>query len=245
MRSRKYYIVGTGPGDPGLLTNQAMKAIAESDLILTDSLVPDEIIESFCAGKRVIHVGHRASRDHSGIIERISVVLDSTEFTIASHLKEGDPSIFSHLYEEVQMIRERHIEYEIIPGVSSAIAVPEVAGLVLTGRSRSESFVVVSARDASGAFNEAEIRSALNSSGSVVIMMGSRYLGKIRDLLIDLRYEWPVAVIENGTRPDQKVTVYRDASHIDTDEAMMPAIIVTGQMIILEEVERYENGVRN
>ncbi|CAC11791.1 S-adenosyl-L-methionine uroporphyrinogen methyltransferase related protein [Thermoplasma acidophilum] len=246
MKSRKYYIVGAGPGDPGLITVRAVKAIAESDLVLVDSLVPDEIIESVCAGKRVLRVGHRASGGHSGIIDRISAILDSTEFSVASHLKEGDPSVFSHLYEEIRMIMDRGIEYEVIPGVSSAIAVPEAAGIVLTGRGRSESFTVVSASDASGGFNEAEIRSALNASGSVVIMMGSRYLGRIRDLLIGIRYEWPIAIIENGTRTDQRVLVYRDAWHIGDQEIRMPAIIVVGRMIMVDGViEKDEAGIRN
>jgi len=144
------------------------------------------------------------------------------------------------------MIRDRGIEYEVIPGVSSAIAVPEAAGLVLTGRGRSESFTVVSASDASGSFNEAEIRSALNSSGSVVIMMGSRYLSRIRDLLIGINYEWPVEIIENGTRPDQRVMVYRDVWHMGDHEVRMPAMIVLGRMIMVDGVmERDEAGIRN
>ncbi len=223
-----------------------MKAIAESDLILTDSLVPDEILVSTCTGKRVVHVGHRATRDHSGVMERISAVLDHVEFSVASHLKEGDPSVFSHLYEEIQMLIERNIAYEVVPGVSSAIAVPEIAGLVLTARGRSESFLVVSASDASGRFNERAIRSAINSVEPIVIMMGSRYLGKIRDLLISMYYEGPVVIIENGTRPDQRVTVYRDAKGIATNEARMPAIIVVGHVVMVNDVvERNENRIRN
>jgi len=101
MKSKKYYIIGAGPGDPGLITVRAMKAIAESDLVLVDSLVPDDVIERACAGKHIMRVGHRVSGGHSGIIDRISAIIDSTEFSVASHLKEGDPSVFSHLHEEI------------------------------------------------------------------------------------------------------------------------------------------------
>ncbi|KAA8921951.1 uroporphyrinogen-III C-methyltransferase [Thermoplasma sp.] len=245
MKAKKYYIIGTGPGDPDLITVRAIRAIAESDLILADSLVPEDMLASLCGGKRIVHVGHRASRDHSGIIERISAILDSTEFSVASHLKEGDPSVFSHLSEEIGLLRDRSIDYEIIPGVSSAIAVPEAAGIVLTGRGRSESFTVVSASDASGNFNEKEIRSALASSGSVVILMGSRHLGKIKDILLSMHYEGYVAVIENGTRPDQRISIYQNAQEIRTEDVRMPALIVAGRIAIMDVVNENESRIRN
>ncbi|WP_297217704.1 SAM-dependent methyltransferase [Thermoplasma sp.] len=138
MTARKYYIIGVGPGDPDLMSIRAVRSIQESDLILYDSLIPEDILIRFCSEKKKIHVGHRSSKDHHDIMERISDILDNTEDAVVAHLKSGDPAVFSHLHEEVDMLVHRGISYEIVPGISSAIAVPEMAGIALTGRGFSE-----------------------------------------------------------------------------------------------------------
>jgi len=144
-RCGKVWIVGAGPGDPELLTVRAARLVAEADDLVVDALVPPEVYRG--ARGRVIYVGKRAGRPRPSQrrIEEILVRLARAGRRIV-RLKGGDPSLFARLGEEVRALAEAGIAYEIVPGVSSLLAVPLAAGIPLTDRGVADRVVILTGR---------------------------------------------------------------------------------------------------
>ena len=229
----KVYIVGAGPGDPELLTVKALKAIEVADVVLYDRLVGKRIEEMLKnMGKDIIYVGKNSCENGAKRQKNINelMVKLAKEGKVVVRLKGGDPFVFGRGGEEIEYLIQNDVPFEVIPGLSSVIAVPTSANIPLTHKGVSSTILVITGR------NLEDIgKSALN--GTIVVLMGKERIKEICKRLI----EWgkspktPVAVIENGTHEDQKV-YYGNLENIgDVVEKNVKgvALIVIGEVVEL------------
>ena len=229
------YIVGAGPGDPELLTVKAMRLLKEADVILYDKLVGEEIAE-FIKGlnKKAIYVGKNSGEKGMKRQEEINELMKkfALEGKTVVRLKGGDPFVFGRGGIEAEFLAKNGIPFEIVPGVSSVNSVPAYAGIPLTHPGFSSSILVVAGRDDVGEWKEAPIR------GTIVILMGRETLKTICENLIKAGRspETPVAVVENGTTPEQKVVVGNLKNIAEkARDVKGPAIIVVGEVVRVRE----------
>ncbi len=234
----KVYLVGSGPGGLGLLTFRAREVIDSADVIMYDQLPGDEIISSLPARAEKIDVGkyggHHTMKQED--IEKL-LVEKAQAGGIIIRLKGGDPFMFGRGGEEMEVLREHGISCEAIPGVTSGIAVPECVGIPVTHRDFASQVTFVTGHENP----EKEVSSIdwkwlAGSPGTIVIYMGVKNLGRIAELLIENGRDpkTKIAVIEQGFRPDQRVTcaTLADIGEVAKQVGMKPpAIIVIGEVV--------------
>lgn len=205
------YLVGAGPGDPGLMTVRGLELLRRADAVLYDALANPELLDEAPAHAERIHVGKR-SGDHYMPQTEISELLyvQAQKHATVIRLKGGDPYIFGRGSEEEEYLQERGVRVEVVPGVTSATAAAAAAGISLTRRGVSSTFAVVTGRQAHDAsFTPAW--SALAQLESVVVMMGVATAGTIANALMAGGREGatPVALVANATLPNQRVLITR------------------------------------
>jgi uroporphyrin-III C-methyltransferase / precorrin-2 dehydrogenase / sirohydrochlorin ferrochelatase len=198
-------LVGAGPGDPGLLTRKAMARLRAADLVLYDALIDERILRYARRAQR-FYVGKRAGR-HAMTQEAIHglMIRAARKGRHVVRLKGGDPFVFGRGGEEALALQRAGIAYDVVPGVSSAIAAPASAGIPVTHRGISSAFLVVSAHDEE-AFASAV--GQLQPNGvTIVVMMGLGRSAAIASRLIDSGWSrgTPAAVIVDASRPQQQV----------------------------------------
>lgn len=228
-------LIGAGPGDPELLTLKGLRILEAADVVLYDALVSAKILELIPTHIPAWSVGKRAGA-HSFKQEEINTLIVDFAYRYGHvvRLKGGDPFVFGRGQEETEYALSRGIEVNVVPGVSSAFAVPASVNIPLTSRGVSESFWVVTGTTKSGDVS-ADINLAAQSSATVVILMGMQKLEVIMNLFAAAgRASTPVAVIQNGTLPNQK-TAIGVVSTIAADAARLnlgaPAVIVVGEVV--------------
>jgi uroporphyrin-III C-methyltransferase len=229
-------LVGAGPGDPALLTRKAAMLLRRAELVLYDALVDDRVLELARRAQR-FYVGKRAGR-HALSQEEIQAVLvaQAKRGRRVVRLKGGDPFVFGRGGEEAQALERAGISYDVVPGVSSAIAAPASAGIPLTHRDHASGFFVVSGHDRevfASAIN------ALKPNGvTVVILMGYGRRSELTAQLLQAGWErnTPAAIIANGTLPSQQTwrgTLAQIAAGAATLETDGPAVVVIGAVAAL------------
>jgi uroporphyrin-III C-methyltransferase/precorrin-2 dehydrogenase/sirohydrochlorin ferrochelatase len=227
-------LVGAGPGDPGLLTRKALARLRAADLVLYDALIDQRILRYARKAQRFF-VGKRAGR-HALAQEAINALMirAARKGRRVVRLKGGDPFVFGRGGEEALALQRAGVAFEIVPGVTSAVAAPASAGIPVTHRGVASAFLVVSAHE-EGAFARA-IAQLQPNGVTVVVMMGLARSAAIASLLIDRGWSrgTPAAVIVDGTRPEQQVwrgrldELARDAVEISTGGA---GTIVIGDVV--------------
>lgn len=235
----KVYIVGAGPGGIDLLTKRAEKVIMEADVILYDELIGDDIKDLLKKTKAIlIDVGKRAGK-HKKTQDEINRLLVeyAKQGKKVVRLKGGDPFIFGRGGEEAEFLAEHGIPFEVVPGITSAIAVPAYAGIPITHRAFDPAVVFITGREARERLNW-EALAKLNAT--IVVLMGLSTLDKIVNKLIEHGKDpnTPVAVIERGCTRDQRVVVSNLANIVDVvraNDIRGPAIIVIGEVVKLRE----------
>lgn len=229
------YLVGAGPGDPGLLTVRALELIQEADVVLHDHLVSPEILARCGPRTRLVNVGkigHGPQADQ-GAIERQLIACARRDRRVV-RLKGGDPLLFGRGSEEAVALRAANIPFEIVPGVSSAMAAPAYAGIPLTARGISTSVAIVTGHCAGSDAPSTTIPVA----DTIVVLMGVANAESVRERLIasGRRPDTPAAVIEWGTCAQQKVAVGTLATLPDIIAhagLRAPAVIVVGETVRL------------
>ncbi len=230
-------LVGAGPGDPELITLKALKAIAAADVILYDALANEELLLEARPEAKKIFVGKRYGCHALSQQEINRLIIEyASRFRRIVRLKGGDPFVFGRALEEMETAQTHGIDVEVIPGISSAIAVPASQMIPLTARGINESFWVTTGTTRSGDIS-ADIRLAAQSSATVVILMAMSKLEAIMDIFIGYgKSETAVAIIQDGTTPHMKMAVgtVKDIVFKAQYEGLCnPAIIVVGDVVKL------------
>ncbi|MBM3813542.1 MAG: uroporphyrinogen-III C-methyltransferase [Acidimicrobiia bacterium] len=230
----KVYLVGAGPGDPDLLTRKAARVLAEADVVLYDRLVSETVLSLASPSAELIYVGKREGEQHK-VQEKIfdMLALQSLSGKNVVRLKGGDPLVFGRGAEEWSHLSQLGIEVELVPGVSSATAVPALAGIPVTYRGISHGFAVVTAACLEGLIQDWTRYAKVDT---LVVLMGSRTRVHIAESLIAAGRdpEEPAAFIENGATPSQRVietTLAQIAAGLV--EVSSPAVLVIGQTVTL------------
>jgi len=249
-RSPRLTLVGAGPGDPDLITLKGIKAIEAADVVLYDALVSSEILKIIPAGIPALSVGKRAgSHEYSQDDINELIVEFAYLYGHVVRLKGGDSFVFGRGTEELEYAESHGVKTAVVPGISSAIAVPASLNIPVTARGVSESFWVVTGTTKTGEIS-GDVALAAQSKATVVVLMG---LSKIKDIMalftIHGRSETPVAVIQNGTLPTQKnvIGTVSTISGLTTMEKVgPPAIIVIGEVVryanVLSEITKEAIG---
>lgn len=248
QQSAKITLVGAGPGAPDLITLRGVKALEQADVVLYDALVDKRLLDYVPAQAQKIFVGKR--RDFKAFTqEEINILMVDCAKHIGHvvRLKGGDPFVFGRGAEEVAFAREQGIETEVVPGITSAVAVPQSAGISLTHRGLAGSFWVVTATDKLGRFNE-DLKWAARSSATVVILMGMAKLSEIAHAFAQAdKGDTPVAIIQNGTCKNEKImtaTVNTLVEKAKSEHMASPAVIVIGEVVRLYEPRQMEKVLK-
>jgi uroporphyrin-III C-methyltransferase len=244
----KITLLGAGPGDPDLITVKGMKALQNADVVMYDALANEVLLNYSPSHCKHIYVGKRAN-DCAFTQDEINAMLIS-EALAHGHvvrLKGGDPYVFGRGHEELEEIRKAGIEAEVIPGISSAIAAPQAVGIPVTRRGLSDSFWVMTGHTTEG-FTSNELISAVKTDATVVILMGLGRLSTIVETYKSVhKHNLPIAVIQNGTLPNQKAvvsTIENIEEDIKKAEIKTPAIIVIGSVAALANEEFYSENYK-
>jgi len=239
MTIGKVFLVGAGPGDPGLLTVRGLERLRAADVVVYDQLVNSELLAEASEAATKIYVGKQAGRHCAAQSEINRILIEcAREGSEVVRLKGGDPFVFGRGGEEAAALADSGIPFEIVPGVSSAVAVPAYAGIPLTHRAIASSFAVVTghpARDANSPVQWAHIARAVDT---LVILMGVKNLPRIVAELLagGISRETPVAVIRQGTaREQESVTGNLDSIVERAAHLKSPAVIVLGNVVELSE----------
>jgi len=230
----KLTLVGAGPGDAELITLKGIKALRAADVILYDALVNKELLE-YAADVPAIFVGKRAG-NHELPQEGINELIVQSALTYGHvvRLKGGDPFVFGRGHEEIEYAQSFGIETAVVPGISSSIAVPELQSIPLTRRGVSESFWVLTGTTRAGQLS-ADLQLAAQSNATAIILMGVHKLAEITALYgAHGRGTLPVAVIQNGSLPQERIVVAEVDTIVDVvqrENIGAPAIIVIGEVV--------------
>lgn len=233
------YLVGAGPGDPGLITVRGLDLLRTCDVVLYDRLVSAELLNEARSDAEMVFVGKAPGEEHSRqVVSDALLVARAREDKSVVRLKGGDPFVFGRGAEEALLLRAASIPFEIVPGVSSAVAVPAYAGIPVTHRGLSSSFVVLTARE-EGA-HEPDAAALTVGAETIVLLMGVSALESTTRRLIDAGRDpsEPAAAIEWGTTGRQRVVV-ADLASIATraKEAGLapPATTIIGSVVSLHD----------
>ena len=235
MKTPNLTIVGAGPGDVDLITLKAIKAIKSADVILYDALINTELLEYASRDAELIFVGKRKGC-YAYQQEEINdlIVRKALAQGHVVRLKGGDPFIFGRGAEEIDFVRPFGIETYMVPGISSALAVPAYQGIPLTKRNASESFWVITGTTKSHKIS-GDIALAAKSTATVVVLMGMGKLSEIvRIFTKEGKGETAVAVIQNGTKTNERVgvgTIRTIETVVKEKQLSTPAIIVIGEVV--------------
>jgi uroporphyrinogen III methyltransferase/synthase len=242
------YLVGAGPGDPGLLTARALELIAAADTILYDRLIPAEALDGACDDAELLFVGKEGGGDSvpQEQTEALMVQRARTGKTVV-RLKGGDPFVFGRGGEEALTLREAGILFEVVPGVTAGVAAPAYAGIPVTHRGLSSAVALVTGHTQEGTGDSPDKNeTALDWSalaafpGTLVFYMGVRQLPHIADSLISAGRSpaEPAAVVEAGTLPHQRTvtaTLVTIAQRASDEDIRPPSITVVGPVAALGE----------
>lgn len=227
-------LIGAGPGDPGLLTVKAVKALETADVVLYDALVNTEILK-YAPKAYKLFVGKRKGC-HAYAQDQINelIVEYAKEYGHVVRLKGGDPFVFGRGKEEKDYAEAHGITTNLIPGITSATAVPAMAGIPVTERNVSESFWVITGTTSNHKISK-DVELAAQSSATVIILMGMGKLPEIVEIYKKAgKSRLPVAIIQNGTCEDERI----ETGKVETIEKIAfenklssPAIIVLGEVV--------------
>lgn len=239
----KVYLVGAGPGDPGLMTLKGKALLECADVVIYDALVSPQILIAINPAAEKIDAGKRMGR-HSLLQEDTTKLLIEKAQTaaIVVRLKGGDPFIFGRGGEEMEDLVAAGVPVEVVPGITSGIAAPAYAGIPLTHRNYSSSVTFVTGHESAGKYRPAVNWNAIaHGSETIVIYMGVHNLPYIVEQLslAGLSLETPVGLVRWGTRPEQEEligTLGNIVEKVEQAQFAAPAIAVIGNVVKLHDI---------
>jgi uroporphyrin-III C-methyltransferase len=246
----KVYIVGAGPGDPELMTLKARRVIDSADVVMHDSLVGSGILETLPDDAEVVGVGKNPNGERTTQDEINEMMVEETrEGNDVARLKCGDPNVFGRGGEETQHLAEEGIEFEVVPGVTSAVGVPGVEGIPTTHREHASSLTVVTGHEnptkEESALDWGALAANVDAGGTLAVLMG---VGRLPDNVAALRRngvseDTPVAMVERGTLDDSRTVVSTLGGIVEearATEIEPPAVTVVGEVVsVREDVSGY------
>lgn len=238
-RSGTVYLVGAGPGDPDLITRRALRLLQTADVVLHDRLAPIELLGECSPRTQFVDVGKTAG-DHAMPQEQINaeLVRHARRGHAVVRLKGGDPYVFGRGGEEAAHCHAAGVPVEVVPAVTSAVAVPAAAGIPVTHRGVARSFTVVTASAGTTGTEDPDYAWLAKADGTVVLLMGLRRLKHVAKRLVaeGAPRSRPVAVISRGTTIGQRTvtgTLGTIAKEVERAQLPAPAIIVVGDVVAL------------
>ena len=242
IQTGKVYLVGAGPGDPGLLTIKGKECLCEADVVIYDYLANDAFLNYAKDEAELIYVGKKAGSHTMSQTQINGLIVDrASKGQIVVRLKGGDPFIFGRGGEEAQDLIKAGVDFEVVPGITSAISVPAYAGIPLTHRDHTSTLAFITGHeDPLKEKSDIAWDKLATGAGTLVFLMGVGNLSKIAEHLMahGRSPDTPVAVIRRGTSPEQ-TTVVGNLENIArlTKESRIrpPAIIVVGNVVQLRE----------
>jgi uroporphyrin-III C-methyltransferase len=244
------YLVGAGPGDPDLITVKAIKALQQADVILFDALANEELlgyakptaIKTFVGKRYGCHpLSQQAIND--------LIISHGHRYKNIVRLKGGDPFVFGRAQEEIDAAVAAGMQIEIVPGISSALAVPASQMIPLTCRGVNESFWVVTGTTKEGDISS-DIKLAAQSSATIILLMAMSKLEAITEIFVQYgKANTAAAIIQNGTRSDEKMVtgtvkdIYYRSLHAGLEN---PAVIIIGEVVNINKAlkAQYVTGVK-
>lgn len=240
MSAGKVYLVGAGPGDPGLITVKGMECLKQAEVIVYDRLIDDRMLEDVGEAAERIYVG-KSREGHTLTQTGINQLLvgKALEGRTVVRLKGGDSFVLGRGGEEAETLVRYHIPFEVVPGVISAVAVPAYAGIPVTHRGIAVSFAVVTGHEDPGKkISSINWEKLAGGVDTLVFLMGVENLSKIVAKLLQYGRapETPVAIIMNGTRANQRTITGTLADIVilaEKEDVKPPAIIIVGEVVKL------------
>ncbi|QHT62086.1 uroporphyrinogen-III C-methyltransferase [Paenibacillus lycopersici] len=238
----KVYLVGAGPGDPKLITLRGLECLQTCDVVVYDRLASPRLLRHLKPGAEKIYVGKLPDR-HTMKQEEINRLLVdlALQGKIVTRLKGGDPTIFGRVGEEAGLLRQHDVEFDIVPGITSAIAVPAYAGIPVTHRDLASSLSIITGHESPDKLDVSIHWDKVTlATGTLVFLMGVAKIGYIAEQLIKhgKPASTPVALIRWGTRVEQRTVT----GTLETIEAIVkaadfkpPAVIVVGDVVLQRE----------
>lgn len=241
----KVYIIGAGPGDPGLITLRAVSVLRLADVVIYDNLVNEELLKYAPPGARFIYAGKQGG-DHTLSQDQINAHLaqEALKGHTVARLKGGDPFIFGRGGEEAEVLVEHGVPFEVIPGVTSAIAVPAYAGIPLTHRGLTSTVAFITGHEDPTKEKSDIDWQALCGIGTLVFLMGVKNLEQITEALISRGKspDTPAALIRRGTTPHQGILTATVGGIVELarkNKFKPPAILVVGEVVGLRDTLRW------
>ena len=241
--SGKVYLVGAGPGDPGLMTIRGMELLRSADVVMYDALSNPDLLKECRPDAELIDAGKRGGDHHLRQWQTNELLVRyASEGRTVVRLKGGDPFLFGRGAEEAEELRKAGAEVHVVPGVSSSISVPELAGIPVTHRDHTSLVTFVTGHEKEDrAEDRVEWRSLVNGHGTIVVLMGLGNAARISAGLIGggMSPDMPAAVISKGSTPEQRVeltTVSRLAETIAEKGLEAPGIMVIGTVAEIRNV---------
>ena len=237
----KVYLVGAGPGDIGLLTVKGRKLIEEAKVVVYDRLVSKDIMTLIKKDARLIDVGKNVG-NHKVPQDRINEIL--LEEALAGNdvlrLKGGDPFVFGRGGEELELLVKNNVEFEVVPGITSSISVPCYAGIPVTHRDFCSSLHIITGHAKEGCELNFDFDALVRLNGTLIFMMSVKNVAQISKGLIfaGMDKEMPIAIIENGTRSNQRkfVSTLENIENVVLENNVKsPAIIMVGKVCSLSD----------
>ena len=239
--SGKVYLVGAGPGDRGLLTLRGLEILERAEVVVYDALIGDGILGMIPPAAELIYVGKRSSH-HAMVQSDINRVLVEQALMGRQvvRLKGGDPFLFGRGGEELELLTQNHIPYEIVPGVTSAFAVPAYSGIPVTHRDYVDSVHVITGHRRGGRDLDIDYEALIRTKGTLIFLMGVAALPEIAGGLLAAGMDpsTPAAVLERGCTAKQRRvsgTLETLAARAEEERIQAPAIILVGGVCSLAE----------
>lgn len=239
----KVYLVGAGPGDPGLMTIKGMELLRQADVVMYDALANPDLLKECKSGAELIDAGKRGGDHHLRQWQTNELLVKyAQEGKVVVRLKGGDPFLFGRGAEEAEELRKAGAEVHVVPGVSSSISVPELAGIPVTHRDHTSLVTFITGHEKDDRKEDRiDWKALVGGHGTLVILMGLGNAGHISSELVagGMAPDTPAAIICSGSTPKQRIEV-TDVAHLEStikEKALEPpGIMVIGSVARLHDV---------